>query len=198
MKVSSTNTAKVAGTVSSAPTISSCCGESFYSFKLQVKRSSGIIDTLPIKAPKCIIESLELGDRIALEGQVRTYQRFADGRNHLVIIFLAQEVVKYEEDLNLVDLTGFLCTHPHYRTTPLGRNICDMIIAVKNSQGKSDYLPCVVWDGKSKYAAKLKVGTKLKLIGRLQSRSYTKVLEDGSSEQRTAYEISVGNILEET
>lgn len=105
--------------------------------------------------------------------------------------------MKYEKDVNLMDFTGFLCTTPHHRTTPLGRDICDMIVAVKNSQGKSDYIPCIVWDKKSKYAASLKVGTKLKLTGRLQSRSYTKTFSDGTSEERTAYELSVGNISEE-
>lgn len=197
MEANPTNQARVAGTVASIPITSNCCGETFYSFILQIKRSSGILDTLPVKASKCIIENIKIGDQIALEGQIRTYQKFAEGRNHLIIVFLAQEVMKYEKDINTVDITGFICTNPHYRTTPLGRDICDIMLAVKNSQSKSDYIPCIVWDRKSKYAAGLSVGTKLRLTGRFQSRSYTKMLADGSSEERTAYELSVGTIQEE-
>lgn len=197
MEANQSNQATVAGTVASTPLISNCCGETFYSFILQIKRSSGIVDTLPVRASTYIVENINLGDQISLEGQIKTHQKFAGGRNHLIIIFLACEVRKYEKDINIVDLTGFLCTTPHHRITPLGRDICDLMVAVKNSQGRSDYIPCIVWDKRSKYAANLKVGTKLKLTGRFQSRSYTKVLSDGSSEERTAYELSVGTISEE-
>lgn len=191
------NLARVAGTVATQPTLTNRCGESFYSFTLSIKRLSGVVDTLPVRIHEYLVEHISKGDQIALEGQIRTYQKFAEGKNHLMIIFLATEVLRYEKDINLINLTGYLCVNPRYRVTPLGREICDLMLAVKNSQDKSDYIPCVIWDRRSKVASDFTVGTKLKVVGRMQSRLYTKTLSDGSTKEKIAYELSVSSIVKE-
>ena len=38
------------------------------------------------------------------------------------------------------------------------------------------------------------VGTELKIVGRVQSRAYEKKHEDGTIENRMAYEVSVGSL----
>lgn len=101
--------------------------------------------------------------------------------------------------MNKIQLDGYVCKEPIYRKTPLGREIADLLIAVNRSYGKSDYIPCVVWGRNAVYTSGLPVGTHLKLTGRIQSRGYVKMYEDGTEEQRTAYEVSVSkiNVLEE-
>lgn len=194
--VDQTNVARVAGGVASSPITINHYGESFYSFLLSVKRASGVSDTIPIKVSKYLVEDLSLGDKIALQGQIRTYRKLVGGKSHLIIIFLATDVMQYEADLNSINVTGFICTNPKHRVTPLGREITDLILAVQSSQDRADYIPCIVWDKKSQFAAGLKTGTRVKISGRLQSRRYTKTLPDGSVEEKTAYELSVGTILE--
>ena len=95
---------------------------------------------------------------------------------------------------NEVNLTGYVCKTPIYRITPFKREICDVLIAVNRRNGKSDYLPCIFWGRNAKYMESQPVGAKINIEGRIQSRSYIKKFDDGRSEEKTAYEISVSRL----
>lgn len=194
MRTEQTNVARVAGTIATRPTTFDCCGETFYSFTLNVKRSSGNIDAVPVNISKYLLGDAKVGDSVAFTGQIRTYQKFIDGKNRLIITFFALSVDEYAEDINDVELIGFFCKEPQHRITPLGRDICDVMLAVNRSRGKSDYIPCIVWGRTSRHIATLEIGSEVRAIGRLQSRQYVKTDADGNQTERTAYEVSINRI----
>ena len=171
-------------------------GQDFFTFPLEVQRLSGNTDTLNIIVRRSQLAELETQDaeKLCVVGQVRTFNnRRGDGAK-LVITVLAQELFFCdEEDSNLVLLTGTLCKPPNLRTTPMGRDICDLILAVNRSYARSDYLPCICWGARAQQAAEWGVGTQLSLAGRLQSRQYVKLTENGAVE-KTAFEVSVTEI----
>ena len=107
-----------------------------------------------------------------------------------------EDVETFCNHSNRVYLNGFICKQPTYRETPLGREISDVLIAVNRQYGKSDYIPCVAWGRGARFASSLKVGTAITIVGRFQSRQYTKQLEDGTTEVRNAYEVSTMSIRE--
>ena len=47
--------------------------------------------------------------------------------------------------MNRIRLSGVLCKPPTLRCTPLGREICDIILAVNRRYGRADYLPLIAW-----------------------------------------------------
>lgn len=174
-------------------------GENFFSLMLAVRRKSGNVDHLPVTvSERLITRSPVIGDRCRVEGQVRTYNEFCDMKNHLRIIVFCREIQFSDEenkipgtDRNEVFLSGFICRTPYYRVSPLGREICDIMLASNRIHGKSDYIPCITWGRSARFGAELGVGTAVNIKGRFQSRVYRKILPDGSSELRTAYEVSV-------
>ncbi|MCL1963848.1 MAG: single-stranded DNA-binding protein, partial [Firmicutes bacterium] len=131
-----------------------------------------------------------------LEGQVRSYNKMVDGVGRLLITAFAQRLTppSAEDNPNIVYLTGALCKPPAYRTTPFGREIADMMLAVNRAFGKSDYIPCIAWGRNARFAAKLTVGSHISVEGRLQSRPYQKQMPDGSIVEKTAYEVSVSRL----
>lgn len=189
------NKAILAGEVRTEPESYSCCGENFYSFYLAVKRDSGAEDVIPVNISQILIEKITVGDKLCFNGQVRTYNKLVDGKNKLIIVYFAQEVKDYVEDRNEVDLTGFFCKKPIFRTTPLGREICDVLLAVNRERGKSDYIPCIVWGRTAQHIGSLEVGAKANVQGRIQSRIYNKAV-GYEVVQFTAYELSVNRIQE--
>ncbi len=181
------------GNPSSRPVYShSNHGRHFYSFTLEVNRLSGTVDRLQILAPTELLEQVEITEHCALcvIGQIRSYNSHKPGGRHLIISVLADsiELTDLPHD-NRVTLLGNICKQPIYRRTPLGREICDVMLAVNRSYRRADYLPCILWGYNARDAADYTVGTPLLLTGRLQSRQYIKMLED-HSEERIAYEIS--------
>lgn len=189
------NAAMVAGVVATEPKKYDCCGEMFYTFDLSVMRMSGAIDLIPVNMPVVICEELNFGDRISLVGQVRTYNRVVDGKSRLFVVFFALETADYTDYINEIELTGFFCKPPVHRTTPLGRDICDVQIAVNRDRQKSDYIPLIIWGRTARLIARLDVGAHVNVKGRLQSRVYQKQTEQGVIE-KTAYEVSVSRISE--
>jgi len=169
--------------------------EPFYSGTLVVKRLSGAADRLPITIPGKLLAVSEIdGDRLLLvQGQVRSYNKVVDGSGRLMVTLFAQSMTETVENdtLNKTTLTGALCKPPIYRSTPFGREICDMMIAVNRAFGKSDYIPCIAWGRNAQYASHFKVGDRVKVTGRLQSREYQKLTESGEYIVRNAYEVSV-------
>ena len=168
--------------------------EPFYSGTLLVKRLSGAIDQLPITIPgKLLAENMLREDALLLaQGQVRSYNKVIGGAGRLMVTLFVQSLTETQENdtLNRVTLTGALCKPPVYRSTPFGREICDMMLAVNRAFGKSDYIPCIAWGRNAQYASRFHVGDKLRLTGRLQSREYQKLMENGDYIVRNAYEVS--------
>lgn len=179
-------------------------GEQFYNLFLDVNRKSDIADVIPLTISERLFDVSKecIGTVISVSGQLRSFNRHENSKNRLILsVFVRDiEIITDEyEDENEIMLDGFICKDVVYRKTPLGREVADVLIAVNRSYGKSDYIPCIVWGRNAVYTSGLPVGTHLKLTGRIQSRGYVKMYEDGTEEQRTAYEVSVSkiNVLEE-
>ena len=168
--------------------------ERFFRFPLRVRRLSGTEDILNILARERLIRELDLqpGTQIQAEGEIRTFNNKSGVGPKLVVSLFARSLSPAEasEDENRVVLTGTLCKPTLLRETPLGRSVCDLMLAVNRSYGRSDYLPCICWGSSAKEAAEWSVGTMVTLSGRFQSRDYRKLLPDGSYTEKTAYEIS--------
>ena len=167
-------------------------GKRFCRFLLEVQRLSGAVDTLPVVAREELLCSLDLcpGLRLTVRGQVRSHNHSDDNGRHLMIFVFACEVYPEEgEPLNEVTLTGLLCREPTFRRTPLGREICDAMLAVPRAFRRADYLPCILWGRTAHEVSRCTVRDRIEVHGRLQSRVYTKCLNDQYVE-RTAYEIS--------
>lgn len=181
------------GSLSSLPQFShENHGRKFYRFFLEVPRLSGTMDILPVVAEETVLNSFDLsgGEMLTIMGQIRSYNVRSDGRRHLKIFVFARSIICEDgEPLNEVILEGPLCREPNYRRTPLGREICDVMLAVPRAFHRADYLPCIVWGRTAQEISHCQTRDRLLICGRLQSRIYTKVTETGS-EERTAYEIS--------
>ncbi len=170
-------------------------GQKFYHFYLEVERLSGAADVLRIVVPEKTLMKTDLteGDMLFVRGQVRSYNEHTDNGHRLrVFIYAEQLECRTGEALNEIFLTGAICKLPVYRRTPLGREICDLMLAVPRGYHRTDYLPCITWGRTARLAANLKPGEQIELLGRLQSREYLKTTEAGT-EKRTTYEISVLN-----
>jgi len=168
--------------------------EPFYTGTLLVKRLSGTVDRLPITIPGKLMGLLPEPEdsQLLVTGQVRSYNKVIDGAGRLMVTLFAQSLALSPDNdtLNRVTLTGALCKPPIYRSTPFGREICDMMLAVNRAFGKSDYIPCIAWGRNAQYASRFSVGDRVRLTGRLQSREYQKLLENGEYMLRNAYEVS--------
>lgn len=167
-------------------------GSSFIVFFWRCRWLSGVADTLPVIADKSLLESAgaDPGGMLTVTGQIRSHNVRTDGRRHLMIFVFASALTCEDgEALNDVVLEGFLCREPIYRRTPLGREICDVMLAVPRAFQRADYLPCILWGRTAQEASRCHTRDKIGITGRLQSRVYTKLTEEGA-EERTAYEIS--------
>ena len=167
--------------------------EPFYTGTLLVKRLSGTVDRLPVTIPGKLMGLLpEENSQLLVTGQVRSYNKVIDGAGRLMVTLFVQSLALSPDNdtLNRVTLTGALCKPPIYRSTPFGREICDMMLAVNRAFGKSDYIPCIAWGRNAQYASRFSVGDRVRLTGRLQSREYQKLLENGEYLLRNAYEVS--------
>ena len=181
------------GSLSSLPEFShENHGKRFFRFFLVVPRLSGAVDTLPVIAEEAVLDTLDLsaGEMLTITGQVRSHNVRLDGRRHLLIFVFASTLVCEDgEPINDVILEGSICREPTYRRTPLGREICDVMLAVPRAFQRADYLPCILWGRTAQDASQCHTRDKILILGRLQSRTYTKVTENGP-EERVAYEIS--------
>jgi len=197
--ISSNNYTRLCGVMAAAPVYShSSRGQQFFTFPLEVQRLSGNIDTVNIIVRPEQLEALEIEEssKICVSGQLRTFNNKNGEGAKLVISVFARDIwLGDETDCNQVSLFGTLCKTPTLRCTPMGRDICDLMLAVNRHYGRSDYLPCICWGTKAREAAQWEVGTKLRLEGRIQSRHYIKMTEDGPVE-KTAYEVSVTELNE--
>ena len=182
-------------------------GEKFYIFDLEVPRLSGNADIIPITISERLLESdgLEIDKKVIIEGQFRSYNSYQNERNKLVLTVFAKDVkfvenqdeeIQASKDFvsNEVILNGYICKKPIYRQTPFGREIADLLLAVNRAYNKSDYIPCIAWGRNARFCENIEVGTEVKIVGRVQSRTYEKKYEDGTSETKVAYEVSISSL----
>ena len=197
-----TNSITVRGNLQELPVFShENHGKRFYRFILEVPRLSGAIDILPVIAPEPAVMQLDpcAGTMLTVTGQIRSHNQRTDGVRHLMIFIFASDVKAEDgEPVNDVILEGPLCREPVFRRTPLGREICDAMLAVPRAFRRADYLPCILWGRTAQEISACHTRDCIRVNGRLQSRIYTKLTEDGPQE-RTAYEISAlsAEILDE-
>lgn len=183
------------GTAAAAPVFShENHGARYDSFPLSVPRLSGAEDRLNIVVPQTLLTQcpVEVGTRLEVTGEVRTFNnRGGPNGNRLIITAYARALAPTDAPpANQLVLSGVLCKEPILRRTPLGRDICDLMLAVNRKYGRADYLPCIAWGALAQRCAQLAVGDAVRLDGRLQSRAYQKVA-DGAVQERTAFEVSV-------
>jgi len=167
-------------------------GRNFYRFFLEVPRLSGTVDILPVIAEERLLNAMDLsaGEMLTVWGQIRSHNvRSSDRRKLLIFVFASAMVCEDGDSINDVFLDGYLCREPICRRTPLGREICDVMLAVKRPYSRADYLPCILWGRTAQEVSRCTIRDRIQIHGRLQSRCYTKVTPEGT-EERTAYEIS--------
>lgn len=194
-----TNKLFLAGEVVSAPEFyHEAYDEKFFSFNLRVPRLSETDDLIPVLVSEKIMDDIVIGNILSIDGQLRTYSRYDTNKRRLLMFaFVRETTVITPEELqaldstNVVTLTGKVCKVPGLRRTPRGREVCDMHISVSRAFKKSDFIPVIAWGRNAKYCSKLAVDTFVEMTGRLQAREYTK---KGSSDTKTAYELSISHV----
>ena len=185
-------------------------GEKFYIFDLSIPRLSGNADIIPITVSERLIsdDMLQNDKKLLIKGQFRSYNSFQNQKNKLILTVFAKDIIEVIENeneeeneivkkdiiTNEVVLIGYICKTPIYRQTPFGREIADVLLAVNRAYNKSDYIPCIAWGRNARFCQNLEVGSEVKIVGRVQSRTYEKKFEDGTSETRVAYEVSIGSL----
>lgn len=187
------NSITIRGSLQSLPQFShENHGRQFYRFILEVPRLSGAVDLLPVIAEEQVLGQIDptAGEMLTVCGQVRSHNQRAGGTRHLLIFVFATSITAEDgEPINDVIVEGPLCREPTFRRTPLGREICDVMLAVPRAFRRADYLPCILWGRTAQEVSACHTRDCVRIHGRLQSRIYTKLTEEGAQE-RTAYEIS--------
>ncbi len=204
-KIIETNMVRIVGKVVSEREFShEMYGEKFYIFELEVPRLSSSLDVLPITISERLLVNIDFKQDqcVIIEGQLRSYNRYVNTNNKLVLTIFAREIyVPDEEELldilkkpNEIYLDGYICKKPVYRTTPFGREITDILLAVNRPYNKSDYIPCIAWGRNARFCDNLKVGDHIRIWGRVQSREYQKRLNTGDVESKIAFEVSLSKL----
>jgi len=190
------NVVQISGTIIEPLTFShNVLGEGFYESKIKTKRLSGEYDILPITISERLSNNISVGENVSIVGQFRSYNKQEADKNRLMLTIFVREIVCKEdfEPQNCINLVGYICKEPIYRTTPFGREIADILLAVNRAYNKSDYIPCIAWGRNARFVSDLQVGEKIEIIGRVQSRNYQKKTETEII-NKTAYEISISSI----
>lgn len=167
-------------------------GHRFFRLTLEVPRLSGTVDILPVIVQEEILNTANLSDgsQLTVCGQIRSHNIRQDGRRHLLIfVFACRILCEDGQSVNTVTLSGPICRQPTYRRTPLGREICDVMLALPRAFQRADYVPCILWGKTAQEISRCQTRDRIQIQGRLQSRLYTKLTDTGPQE-RTAYEVS--------
>lgn len=194
------NIAVSTGIIKELPVFSHCCyNEEFYKAILSVCRSSGVYDSIEVLVSEKLypMKNICIDDNLRIEGEYRSKNYWENGKNRLMLSLFAQsvELIIDREPIfeNIIAIEGFICKQVVYRRTPLNREIADIMLAVNRRNGRSDYIPCIAWGRNAVFASSLSVGTKVRIVGRIQSRKYLKITEDGQVE-KVANEVSVSEL----
>ena len=192
------NKVYISGEVVSEPKFShEVYTEGFYEFNLKVNRLSVAYDIIPVTISERLmsINNIKIGSKISGNGQFRSYNKLEDGKSRLLLTVFLREILPYQEteNPNIIEITGYVCKEPVFRTTPFNREISDVLLAVNRSYNKSDYLPCIAWGRNARYVKNFSIGDKVVVSGRIQSREYQKKIGD-ELVTRVAYEVSLNKI----
>ncbi len=90
--------------------------------------------------------------------------------------------------MNRIELTGGLTRDPELKTTPNGKSVCDIRLAVTRprNRDKTDYFDVVAWEGLAETCAThLAKGRQIGVSGRVEYREWE--AEDGT--KRHAYSV---------
>lgn len=191
------NKVHLQGKIVSLPRLShNVYDENFYEIDLEVARLSSSVDVIPITVSEKLMSeyNFDIGKEIALNGQFRSYNKQVNGKSKLILTVFVREILESldsTQNTNIIELVGFICKEPVFRTTPFKREICDVLLAVNRAYNKSDYLPCIAWGRNARFTKSLEIGDKVSIVGRIQSREYEKKREDSVVEKKVAYEISI-------
>lgn len=193
------NEAEVLGTVISKPEFShEIYGEGFYCFMMSVKRLSDISDSVCVTISERLMNGIDFeeGTELHIRGQFRSYNNYGNGERKLMLTIFVKDIsqCENEDNINYIYLNGFVCKPPSYRTTPFGREITDVLLAVNRQYNKSDYIPCIAWGRNARFASNLNVGDNIKVWGRVQSREYQKKVSEDEVISKTAYEVSISKL----
>ncbi|MCC0660550.1 single-stranded DNA-binding protein [Clostridioides sp. ZZV14-6154] len=174
-------------------------GEKFYNVRIKINRLSDSFDTLPMTVSERLLQDIDINKQnlVNVVGQLRSYNKTLNNKNRLVLTVFVREIKAIEEenkDPNSIFLDGYVCKEPVYRKTPLGREITDLLVAINRPYNKSDYIPSIVWGRNAKFAKNLKVGDRIQLWGRVQSREYEKKIDEDNVVKKMAYEVSISKI----
>ncbi|MDD3831546.1 MAG: single-stranded DNA-binding protein [Clostridia bacterium] len=172
-------------------------GEKFFCTTISVQRLSGMTDVVPITLSERLMadRTLNEGDFVCIKGQFRSYNKIDKERSRLMLTVFIRDLLPYDDAYtNSIELSGFICKEPIFRTTPFMREICDCLLAVNRAYNKSDYIPCIAWGRNARYIRSLSIGDRLTVTGRIQSRQYVKKITEQLSENRTAFEVSINKI----
>ena len=190
-----TNEVTLIGTVHTEP---SPTGD----FHLSVKRLSGMADIIPItlsEEANTFSPPVTQGATVEIRGHFHSYNKIVGDRSKLMLTVYAREILETDDQTaanpNNIEMTGYICKAPIYRTTPFNREIADLLIAVNRTVNKSEYIPAIAWGRNARFAKNLLIGERVHISGRIQSREYQKRFDDGTIETRTAYEVSVCNLM---
>lgn len=197
------NIVSVAGKIITTPEFShEVYGEGFYIVYIQVPRLSETYDNIPVMFSERLIspDNIVKGKYLIVDGQFRSYNNYNNTGGHkLMLTVFAREIKVSDEEVtnrnpNQICLNGFICRKPVYRTTPFGREIADILLAVNRAYNKSDYIPCIAWGRNARFAGTFEVGDNIRIWGRIQSRVYQKKISETETEERVAYEVSVSKM----
>lgn len=174
-------------------------GEKFYNMKIKINRLSDSFDILPMTVSERLLQDIDLDKQnlVNVVGQLESYNKTLNNKNRLVLTVFVREIKSIDEenkDPNSIFLDGYVCKEPVYRKTPLGREITDLLVAINRPYNKSDYIPSIVWGRNAKFAKNLKVGDRIQLWGRVQSREYEKKIDENNVVKKMAYEVSISKI----
>lgn len=197
------NTLTLTGKIVSEPIFShEVFGEGFYETQMSVTRLSDQVDILPITISERLLGEydVKVGDVISVEGQFRSYNKLEGEKSRLMLTVFVREIIDNQSETeynnpNQIEITGYICKQPIYRTTPFKREICDVLLAVNRAYNKSDYIPCILWGRNARYIRNMPIGAKITVNGRVQSRNYQKITDTGECVERTAYEVSVSKVM---
>lgn len=197
------NTLTLTGKIVSEPIFShEVFGEGFYETQMSVTRLSDQVDILPITISERLLGEydVKVGDVISVEGQFRSYNKLEGDKSRLMLTVFVREILDNLSETeynnpNQIEITGYICKQPIYRTTPFKREICDVLLAVNRAYNKSDYIPCILWGRNARYIRNMPIGAKITVNGRVQSRNYQKITDTGECIERTAYEVSVSKVM---
>lgn len=206
------NAVGLVGEIKELEEVKGICGLPFtgYLGKVKTERKNGIADEVVIAIEEStiikpnsgidfeIFEKCSIGKMLLIAGKMQTLKDFASGK---VLVFVLADYMALspkavqQDDIALV---GELAYTPKYRETPRGKRITDIFVKVQNVlTAGTCHIPCICWQEQADEVANWQQGDKVKLLGRYQSREYSKLVDidnEESREIRTAYEVSVSHI----